>query len=144
MSTEHDLVVSYLNKRTEKDTKKALKLLVKMFNLKENVDIYFNDCKDKPVSKIYFPFRTGYTNIKRIVICHDILTDKFNKETYCKTISYNKEKVCHFVIVFLHEFGHILDKRDLLDSSYYTEQKNEERIADHFAKNFLDQSVSFN
>jgi hypothetical protein len=135
----HDRVIYLLNKRTEKDTQKALDILKTMFKLQEDVRVYFNECSDKPVSRIYPPFKTGYTNVERIVICHDALTDEFNNNTYCKTIHYNKKKICHFVIVFLHEFGHVLDKRNLLDFT----DKNEEKIADAFAKKFLDQSVAY-
>lgn len=123
-------VIRLLNQRTEETTKEAIGILEKMYGIDDDpVGIYFDKCIAVPPAKEYLPYKTGYANRERIVLCPDILTDDFNVKTHSKSIGYNMTYVTHYAAVVLHEFGHVLDKRSVGIST--------EKTADSFAVNFI-------
>jgi len=128
-------VVTLLNKRTQEDSEKALLILQQMYALQSAVGLEFSTCIEKTTSTVYPGYRTAYANARRIVICADSMKNNFNNGTHSKTIRYNSQKIQHYTVVFLHEFAHVLDKRGLLMEDA---TKNDERIADAFAQQFID------
>ena len=131
---DYKKVINLLNRRTKKSSREALRLLESILGLKA-VGLEFSSCSEKPPSKIY-GFRTGYANARRIHICTDSMGDGFNAK-HSKTIRYDASKIEHYTVVFLHELGHVVDKRGLLPANYGG-TSNDERIADAYAQEFLD------
>lgn len=133
-------VIALLNRRTRHDTQLALRALEKAYLSADEprVGLEFSSCSEKPVSKVYAPFRTGYANAHRIHMCSDTLSDAFNA-THSKQITYDQQYVSHYAVVFLHEFGHVLDKRHI-KNVYYGEgnQEDPERRADAYAQHMIE------
>lgn len=126
-------VLWLLNERTESATRAAIGMLEKHERLLDEVRVEFSGCPDKPRSTVYPPFRTGYANAYRIHLCSDAMGDDFN-HVHSKTIAYDPLIVSHYAVVVLHEFGHVLDKRQLL---HECPARNPERRADWWAQEFL-------
>lgn len=122
-------IIKLLNERTEDSTRLAVARLEKMYNLEDPVGIFFDQCVAVPPAKEYLPYKTGYANKDRMVLCPDIMKDDFNVKTHSKTIPYNTTYVTHYAAVVLHEFGHVLDKRSAGTST--------EKTADAFAEHFI-------
>jgi hypothetical protein len=122
-----------LNERTEDATREAIKMLTARLRLVDEVRVEFSGCPNKPQSTVYPPFRTGYANAYRIHLCSDAMDDGFNA-LHSKTVNYDPVIVSHYAVVVLHEFGHVLDKRHLLQSCPVT---HAERRADWWAEQFL-------
>lgn len=133
-------VIDLLNRRTRGATRQALDMLQNMFMDGQHVDLEFSDCLDKDDSVVYPGFKTGYANGSRIHICTDALGDGFNAQ-HSKTISYDSAHVSHFCAMFLHEFGHVLDKNSIEWDTWYGGATNVERRADAFAQWFINKSV---
>jgi hypothetical protein len=135
-------VIELLNSRKRENLHEALGLLCGMFFVK--CELTFSDCKEKPVSKVYPPFRTGYANAIRINICTDVLEDNFNS-IHSKQIIFDDpecyEKISHLAIVFLHEFGHVMHKNHR--EGPYGDTNDEERTADNWAVCFINYYLKF-
>jgi hypothetical protein len=133
----HRDVIGLLNKRTRQDSQRALEVLEWMYLDPDEwrVGLEFSSCSEKPPSKMYAPFRTGYANAKRIHICSDTMTDEFNA-TLSKQINYDPARVSHYAAVFLHEFAHVMDKREIPGD--YGGKSHVERRADAWAQGFID------
>jgi hypothetical protein len=133
-------VIDLLNRRTRKDSHQALAILSEMFlgNAAE-VNLEFSSCQDKKESAVYPGFKTGYANGSRIHICTDALGDDFNAQ-HSKQIAYDSARVTHYAAMFLHEFGHVLDKRGIEYDKWYGGNTHVERKADAFAQWFIDKS----
>lgn len=132
-----ELVIDLLNRRTRKASHQALAVLSKMFLGDSGaLSLEFSNCDDKNESVVYPGFKTGYANGSRIHICTDSLGDAFNAQ-HSKTISYDAARVTHYAAMFLHEFGHVLDKRDIEYDNWYGGNTQVERRADAFAQWFI-------
>jgi hypothetical protein len=129
-------ILRLLNERTEDATVRAVEMLRELVGLEEEVRLEFSGCPNKPRSTVYPPFRTGYANAYRIHICTDAMGDAFNA-IHSKTIQYDDVIICHYAVVVLHEFGHVLDKRHELRGCGDV-VKHPERRADWWAQEFLD------
>jgi hypothetical protein len=131
---EPDLEILWLlNERTEDATRDAIAMLTARQRLTDDVRVEFSGCPNKPRSTVYPPFRTGYANAYRIHLCSDSMDDAFNA-LRSKTVVYDDVIVSHYAVVVLHEFGHVLDKRHLLQACPVT---HAERRADWWAQEFL-------
>lgn len=132
-------VIALLNRRTRHDTQLALRALEKAYLSADEprVGLEFSSCSEKPVSKVYAPFRTGYANAHRIHLCSDTLSDAFNA-THSKQIAYDQTYVTHYAVVFLHEFGHVLDKRHIKNVYYGEHEDDPERRADAYAQHMIE------
>lgn len=134
-------VIELLNQRTRQATQQALTALENKY-LTDDVDprvgLEFSSCSDKKVSAVYPPFRTGYANAHRIHICSDTMTDAFNA-IHSKQIEYDARYVSHYCVVFLHEFGHVMDKRHV--PSFYGGTDKVELRADAWAQRFIDSAA---
>lgn len=132
-----EMVIDLLNRRTRKDSHRALAMLSDMFLGDSGaVNLEFSHCDDKKESVVYPGFKTGYANGSRIHICIDSLGDAFNAQ-HSKTIAYDSARVTHYAAMFLHEFGHVLDKRDIEYDDWYGGNTQVERRADAFAQWFI-------
>jgi len=127
-------ILRLLNERTADATAHAVEMLRHHVGLQDEVQLEFSGCPNKPQSTVYPPFRTGYANAYRIHICTDSMGDAFNA-LHSKTVQYDEVMICHFAVVVLHEFGHVLDKRHLLEKCTI---QHPERRADWWAQQFLD------
>jgi hypothetical protein len=126
-------ILRLLNERTEETTRVAIEMLAKRQRLVDEVRVEFSGCPNKPRSTVYPPFRTGYANAYRIHLCSDSMNDAFN-ELHSKTVAYDPVIISHYAVVVLHEFGHVLDKRHLLQACPLT---HPERRADWWTEEFL-------
>jgi hypothetical protein len=126
-------ILRLLNERTAESTAQAIEMLRHYTRLDDEVALEFSGCADKPKSTVYPPFRTGYANAYRIHLCTDSMGDAFNA-LHSKTIQYDDLIICHYAVVVLHEFGHVLDKRHKLGECTV---KHPERRADWWAQEFL-------
>lgn len=131
-----ELVIDLLNRRTQQASHQALKMLTDMFMEGASITLEFSSCADKDDSAVYPGFKTGYANGSRIHICLDALSDAFNAQ-HSKTISYDSAHVSHYAAMFLHEFGHVLDKNGIEYDDFYGENTHVERRADAFAQWFI-------
>ncbi len=131
-------IINLLNERTKESIIKAVQLLQKIFmnDDEEDVGIEFSNCHDVAKSPIY-GFYTARANAIRIVICYDILKDPFN-QIRSKTIRYDPKKICHCAVVVLHEFGHVLKKRQYSNPYGSKDVSNDEEDADAFAQGIID------
>jgi hypothetical protein len=135
-----ELVIDLLNRRNRKDSHRALAILSEMFLGNAGlVRLEFSPCLEKSDSVVYPGFKTGFANGERIHICDDALTDAFNAQ-HSKTIAYDDAKVSHYTAMFLHEFGHVLDKNGIEYEHFYGGNSNVERRADAFAQWFINKN----
>ncbi len=130
-------IVRLINSRERDKLGRALEMLCNVFSVQ--CVLTFGDCKDRPVSKVYPPFRTGYANAVRINLCTDVLGDAFNA-IRSKQIVFDDPDACyarvsHLAIVFLHEFGHVMHKNRR--PGPYGDSLDEERAADNWAVCFV-------
>lgn len=132
-------VIALLNERNRQSSHQALVLLENTYlsDGEPRVGLEFSSCSDKKVSTMYAPFRTGYANARRIHMCSDTMSDAFNA-THSKQIDYDAQYVSHYCVVFLHEFGHVMDKRHI--PSYYGGTSRVELRADAWAQHFINKA----
>ena len=64
----------------------------------------------------------------RITICPRVLTSAFNN-TPSTHIKHDLRIISHFTVVILHEFGHIMDNKELLDKELYYGLNDEEKAS---------------
>ena len=122
------MVVTTLSVISKGSIRTAIDLLVAYYKC-DSVGLEYNDtCTN--VAK---------ANKHRIHICGEALTCEFQDKKSKVIPNYETQYgINHLTVVVLHEFGHVLDKRDILPHELQHIEGKEER-ANAFAKYFLEQ-----
>lgn len=135
-------VVSLLNDYKDNErTIQALRMLETRYLTDKdwNLRIVFHHCDEWPRERQ----QTAKANSNRIMICDDIQTAQFQKESVSFPLPRGlKFRVTHYTAVILHEFGHVLHKNGYLDNlvietGFVPDKDNDERVADWWVHQFL-------
>ena len=123
-------IIDLLNTKKIEDTKKALNLLDKLFELPIPTEIIITNIA--PVNSN--TCRIGCVTSNTIIISPDTVKEKFINIAHLKELL--GPDVSHYTEVVLHEFQHIRQNMQKLFTKY-TNSSELEKNADDFARDFI-------